>query len=635
MDALPRRRALTIALTLSLPATHAFAQTAPPASPQGAAQKQAAPAPPPCDQARAVALVEQQAAEAKSFEPSAGKIRVLARAAGLLWPHRQEAARKLFADAFDIAAEHFRQRGDEVRREGRGLISRPPDQRFEVMREIAKHDPAWARKLAEGVADESKREGGKPDGPASSEPGAEGMRLGEKLIGLASALLEMNREAAVELARSSFRHPASYTHPQFLYELSKADREAADRLALEAAAAYSAAGETQDLSYLAAYAFGLKRAISPVSASTLYRVPEGFKPNPALQDALVKALLARAEMIIAAPERFRSDVVARAETTQITAALLTLETLAPQLGPALSERVTQARARVAATVSDLHRQYAENHLRWDQEDDGPQDFDAEYERAEAQANPARRDQAVAFLAMGTTDLEQLARLERLAEKASDANVRRQLLDWIGFTRAQQLARAGQFDEARGAADRIGELDLRAVLYFEIARESVKRLEDKTRAGELLAAVAAAARSAPNTAIKARAQLGVSHLFADFDALRSLEVLAEAVKTVNVLEGDTDIARPFVQRRIEGKDFSSYGSFNVPGFSLENAFREAGARDFDGALLTARNLTDRVLRATAVMGLASRCLEQPAPAPRQPRQPKKPADKGLAEGRAKP
>ena len=631
MHTLPRRRALTAALTLSLLPTQAAAQIAPPASPQDAAPKRATPAPA-CDQARAVALVEQQATDAKSFEPSAGKIRVLTRAASLLWPHRREAARKIFSEAFDLAAEHFRQRGDETRREGRGLVSRPPDQRFEVMREIARHDAAWARRLAEQVAEESKREAGQADAPPSPT-GADGARLGEKLIGLALSLLEVDRQAAIELARNSLRHPASFMHPMFLYELSKADREAADKLALEAVAAYSAAGTTQDLSYLAAYAFALRRAISPVAVSTVYQVPEGFKPNPALQDALVRALLARAEAITAAPDQFTSDMPYRAETTRIAAALLTLEALAPQLGPALSERVAEARARLAAAVAERDRQYAETHVRREQEADRPKDFGGDFERAERETNPDRRDQAIAFLASGVSDPEHLARLERLAEKVSDAQVRRQLLDWINFTRAERLTKDGLLDEAKAAAAKVGELDLRAVLHLEVAREAIKRLGDRTHARELLEEVVAAAAKAPNTDIKARAQLGVSHLYADFDALRALEVLAEAVKTVNALEGEADLARLFIHRRIEGKSFGTYSSFNVPGFSLENAFSEAGARDFDGALLTARALTDPVLRATATIGLVSHCLEQSAKA--KPQQQKKAADKPRPEGRAKP
>jgi hypothetical protein len=631
MHAATPRRTLALALALSLLPAPAAAQTAPAAAPGEAAQKQAAPAP--CDQARAVALIEQQAADARAFEPSAGKIRALVRAASLLWPHQQEAARKIFNEAFDLAAEHFRQRGDETRREGRGVSYTLPDQRFEVLREIAKHDAAWARRLAERVAAESRREaeqaGAQPPSPVAAT------MIGAKTIELAMSLLDVDRQAAIELARGSFRHPASYLHPRFFYELAKSDAEAADRLALEAVAAYAAGGTTQDLSYLAAYAFALRRVISPVAVSTNYQPPDGYRPNPALRDALVKAFLARAETIVAAPERFTNKMPSRAETSQITAALLTLETLAAQLTPAQAERVAQTRARVAAAVADLDRHYAETHVRAEQEADRPEDFDADFQRAEREANPDRRDQAVALLATGVTDVERLARLERLAEKVSDAQVRRQLLDWINFTRAQRLAADGQFDEARRAADRVGELDLRSVLYFEIARESIKRLEDKARAGELLVAVAEAARSAPNTAIKARAQLGVAHLFADFDSLRALEVLAEAVKTVNALDADADLSRPFIQRRIEGRTFGTYGGFNVPGFSLENAFREAGARDFDGALLAARNLSDRTLRATAVIGLAARCLEQPAPPARQQQQPKEPADRRPTEGRAKP
>lgn len=610
----PRRQALSAVLALSLLPAHALAQGAPGAKSQKGAK--AAP-PPPCDQARAVALIEQQAADARSFEPSAGKIRVMIRAAGLLWPYGQEAARKIFNDAFDLAAEHYRQRGDESRREGRGLTMQLPDQRFEVMREIAKHDPAWARGLAERAAEESKREA-EQAGARAGAAGAGDSRVGEKLIGLASSLLGIDRQAAVELARASFRHPASVSHPRFFYELAKADREAADKLVLEAVAAYVAAGTTQDLSYVSAYVFALTGTISQVSVSTTYQVPEGFNPNPALQDALVKALLARAETILAAPEQFAGDKNPyRWETTQIATALLTLEPLAARHRPAQAARVAEMRARVEAAVGETARRNAEAHVRREQESERPFDFDGGAERAERETNPDKRDQAIAFLAMGTTEIEHLARLEGLAVKVSDANVRRQLLDWINFTRALRLAKEGRLDEAKVAAGKVGELDLRAVLHLEIARESIKHLEDRARARELLDEVASAAAKAPNTDIKARAQLGVAHLFASFDGPRALEVVGEAVKTVNTLD-DPELSRAFVQRRIEGKTFGTYGAFGVPGFSLENAFREAGARDFEGALLVARGLAKPHLRATAVVGLAADCLEQSAKKTPQPK-----------------
>ena len=58
----------------------------------GDAQKNAdAVRPATCDEQRAVALVRQQAEEAKSFEASAGQIRVLLKAGDLLWPREEEA----------------------------------------------------------------------------------------------------------------------------------------------------------------------------------------------------------------------------------------------------------------------------------------------------------------------------------------------------------------------------------------------------------------------------------------------------------------------------------------------------------------------------------------------------------------
>ena len=623
------RRLLPAALAILLPLASVAAQPgqpAPPSRPPAGPPKQSRPArPPACDQARAVALIGQQAAEARSFPPSVGKIRVLLRSAGLLWPHEQDEARKIFGEALDLAAEHFKGRGDETRREGAGLTAQLPDQRFEVLREIARHDAAWARTLAERAADESKREAAQA-GAQASAAGASESRIGEKLTGLATSLLEVDRPAAIGLARSSLSHPASHQHPQFFYELAKIDAEAADKLALEAVAAYATKGTTQDLSYLSIYVFGLTRAITQVSVSTLYQVPANFKPNQIVQDALVAALLARAETILAAPDQFATGDrnSSRWETTQIATALMSLELLAAQRLPARSAQIAEMRARVEAAVGEKARAGAAAHLRREQESDKPSDFDGGFEKAERETNPERRDQAVAFLAMGTTGLEQLARLETLAEKVSDANVRRQLLDWINVSRAQRLTKEGRLDDARKAAERVGELDLRAVLHLEIAREALKRLEDRARARELLDEVAAAAAKAADTDMKARARLGVAHLFASFDGLRALEVMGDAVKTINALD-NPDLSRAFVQRRIEGKTFSTYGAFGVPGFSLENAFRELGPHDFEGALIAARGLSDQALRATAIVGVAAHCLEQPAkkPAPAQPARPARP------------
>jgi hypothetical protein len=633
---LSRSRVLELALSLvsalSLSGAHVAAQGGRKPSEQPRARKPAADgerksadgkraAAPVCDQQRALALVEQQVAEARSFEPSAQQITVMIRAADLLWPYKREQARAVFAEAFDLAAAYFRQRGDETASLGRGVTMHLPDQRFMVLRAVSKRDAAWARRLAEQVAEESRR--APADAAAAAEADEQaGLGVGQKLIGLAISMLEVDREAAVRLARTSFGHPASLQQPSFFFELSKLDQGLADDLYRDALVAYGGRGRMHDLGYLSVYPFALNHPLSPVKTSTYYEVPAGFKQNPAVQEAFVKTLLARAETVIASPDQFNDDRNPYYwETTQAVAALASLEPLAAARLPAYSERVAEVRARAEVAAGERGRQNAEGFLSSQRQAGEARDFDAQADKAEAQADPDRRDQAITFLSRDARAPEQLARLESLAAKVSDASVRRQLLDWVSFNRALRLAKDGLFDEARRSADRVGELDLRAVLYFEIGRESLKRLEDKARARELLDAVAEAAAKSPHTDIKARTQFGVVHLFAGFDGLRALEVAADAVKTVNALD-KPDLARSFVARRIEGKTFSTYSGYNVPGFSLENAFRELGPHDFEGTLLTARNLSDRALRATAVVGLAAHCLEQPAePAPDKPPVPK--------------
>jgi hypothetical protein len=59
-------------------------------------------------------------------------------------------------------------------------------------------------------------------------------------------------------------------------------------------------------------------------------------------------------------------------------------------------------------------------------------------------------------------------------------------------------------------------------------------------------------------------------------------MSEAVKTINRID-DQDFTRLFIVQRIEGPTWSTYFSFNVSGFSLENTFRDLGLNDFDLAL----------------------------------------------------
>jgi hypothetical protein len=125
---------------------------------------------------------------------------------------------------------------------------------------------------------------------------------------------------------------------------------------------------------------------------------------------------------------------------------------------------------------------------------------------------------------------------------------------------------------------------------------------------VLEEVVDAAAKAPNTAVTARALLGVGYLYTKIDMNRAIAVIAEAVKCINRIE-QPDFSRQSVIRRIEGKTFGSYAAFVTPGFTPENAFREIGKVDFDGMLNQASNFSDKSLRAMTTLVLAELCLQQ--------------------------
>lgn len=597
-------RLFALALCLLFTAQTAFTQTNSKPKRRDAVSVAAAPV---CDQQRALALVQQQAAEAKSFERPVGQITVMTRAAELLWPYNQEAARAIFADAFQLATTHFLAKGDEAKHEGRAAMIILPDQRVVVLRAIARRDAEWARKLALEAAEDTRRAAETKSTPSPQVLGVQSP--GYKLLELASSLLTINQPVALELIRKSFVYPANVTQARLFYELAPSNRTLADTLAREAITTYAQNGTTEDLSFVSVYAFGLPRAISPLTMMMHYQVPQNFEPNAALQELALKAYVARAETLLKNPEQYAENPNQFwPETMQMLVALTTLESLGAQRFPAYAERISALKSSMHTANNEKEQGRAADFLQGQRDQEKESKFDSLIEEIEREATPEKRERLIANAAQVAETITQLERVETLAQKIGESEARQQLSNWLNFKRTQLLVKEGQLDEAKRVADRVDELDSRAILYFEIAREAIKKLEDKKRARELLDDVATAAGKAPNTPVKARTLLGITHLYAGFDALRASEVMADAVKTINTLN-DPDLSMGFILRRIEGKNFSVYSGYNVPGFNLENSFQELGPRDFDGALSLARNLTDRAQRATAILGLSAQCLEQ--------------------------
>ena len=580
-----------------------------------------------CEPSRAVALVGEQLSEAKAFGDPVKRISVMTRAAGMLWPRERAQARAVFTEAFELASRHYRERGDEMREEQRrpdsrvqGLMVQLPDQRFVVLRAIAGRDAAWARELAARAAEETRAEAKKTE-TASKE---RHRPVGEKLLPFAESLLESDRQTALAIARSSFADPASMFLPNFLYKLAESDRTAADAFYREALAAY-ADREVESLLYLSQYPFALTAAIAPVKPNMYGRRPTGFGANPELQRLFVGVFLnfagRKLTTLIEQPPA-EGPSYRQTEPELIYAALKVLEALYGAGQPVALERITALQGQAVTLLSPARQRSASSYSQRDLDgsDATPRDgaFEAALERAEK--IPAdRRDQFIASAVLFSSDRAPLEEVEAAARKIEDAQARAQVLDQFYFKRGHGAAYGGDFDAARRLAERLESLEGRALLLLNIAAQGLKRSDDRQQAEELLSAVVAAARKAPDVVAKARALLGVAHLYARFDYLRGLSVLSEAVGVVNKLT-DPDLTSASLPLTVQGKNFSIFAGWPMPNFTLESAVGELGMRDFEATLASANQLGDKYLRATAVLTLAAKCLADAE----KPDAPKKPA-----------
>jgi hypothetical protein len=565
-----------------------------------------------CNDEAALQIIQQQLAETKTFDDEVKRITVMVRAADLLWPHQEEKARAAFVEALDLASQHFKQKGDEPQRVGRGLQIETPDQRYTVISAIAKRDLSWARKLTENLLSDQVNEAKEK---ASSNVERE-IKTAERLLSVALGLIGSNQSAAISFANQSLRFPATLYLPMFLYKLSEVNLAAANQFYLTALAAYAKA-PIERLLYLSSYPFGNNREVGEMPGYTVYKLPAGFTPNPDLQRIFVQTLLGRAQLEVARP----SGSVPGSGLTDAEQLWLALTRLETQIGrslPDLAPAVEQAKGELGAQLPETSVRQIDSILKRQNRPQG--NFAEQVEAAEKNPNADRRDEALVFAVTAAPVSEDLELVLSVVNKISDTAARAQLLNWLYFSRTQHAIKQKQLAQARTFARRVEEIDQRGYLYFQIAEESLKESADQTDAREMLEEVVEAAAKAPATMISARTQLGVAHLYTKIDPARAIAVLGDAVRTINRLESP-DFSRQFVERKIQGKTFGFYTSFQTPGFNPETAMREISKSDFDGTLYQANNFASKPLRSLTTLAVIEPCLEISKPRPKGTPKPK--------------
>ncbi len=555
---------------------------------------------PSCTRDSALSLARQQLDASKLVDDQVRRVAVMVRAADLLWTHERQRARAAFAEAFELAAANFKEKGDEPKRDGLAFQITTPDQRYVVVDAVARRDPAWAKRLTEQLL---KRDAEEAESSAARNPQRD-LRTASKLLELAASLLPSDFESSLAYARISLRYPGSFQLATFLYELAEVNQTAADQFYREALAAYRERPLGEFL-YLSAYPFGNDTAAADMPVHGYYRVPAAFAPDKSVQRSFLRALLARARRAVEG----RADEAGFSGVTgegQLWMALTRLEQQVQQSTPELSEPLRQARAGLYGLLSQETQ--ASVHSGVSRKEGVEPGFDEGLAAAERQRDPGRRDQLLVSAVLGAPESAELEPLLAAADKIDNPNVRRQVLNWFYFSRAQAATRSKRFDDARRLAARVEELDQRAYLYAEVAKAMMSQAE--TQARELLEELLAAAGKAPDTAVKARTLLAAAHLYAKLDPARSVSVLSEAVSTLNRVDSP-DFSRQSLIRRIEGRNFARYATFQTPDFNPEAVFRELAKVDFDLAVSHANNVADRALRAHVLLALADECLRDAA------------------------
>lgn len=567
-----------------------------------------------CTPKNAQSMVEQQVLESKSVVERPKRIKILLRSADFLWVLDQARAREYFTEAYKTAAEHFAANGFEktdVRKTigGGSVWSSLPDQRTEVIAAVSKRDPELARKFTEQMlADYDKA-------AAERDQIDKDRELGD-LMRFAVGIIKTNPDVSRQMFRRVMRYPLIQDWFFSLNQAAGQDQVFTDSIYLEALRNYGTE-KPHVLLYLSAYPFGKDRpaGISRFSGG----LPPGFAPNAALQQAFLEAFFTRvgtfaanADEMSQVPGKYESP-----EAVYIATAMREFEPVVLERFPDLLQRFSVAQSQANALLTaDMQKDIAAREQRHPPAaltfDDRIKQFE------EAEIKGTLTDSMLGPMIFGgrINSEEEFKRFEPWLDKIKDENLRADVTGQFWFLRCQLAIKEKRFDDAEKLAQKIPELDSRALLLLDIATKQLASINDQGLAFGTLNAVSKLARSSPNSVAKARVLLSLAQLYDGISHTVALDELSESIRVINQLE-DPDIFDNSVTRQIVGKDFASMTTMPLPGNSFEGVFTDMSKKDFDLLLAHARSLGDKYFRTIAVISTVKNCIQpKPIAAPKK-------------------
>ncbi|HKO96455.1 MAG TPA: hypothetical protein VJU86_05665 [Pyrinomonadaceae bacterium] len=576
-----------------------------------------------CNRNEALEMIGHQIDNSRRFDNAVNRISILIRAADLLWQHQQERARATFIEAFDVAARYEKEREAQPKQGPRSLIMemQRPDQRYVVIRAVARRDSAWAAKLTQQML-RLDREG---DEHSTTRDSSIEVATAQKLLELGAQLIPTDIEAAINLARASLNYPASVELSRFLYKLAEVNQQAADQMYDQAVAVY-ADRPLREFLYLQAYPFAFRQGGDlPVFGN--YEVPATFLTNSSLQRRFVQTLLRRAQLALEALLDDGDNYNGLSGKEHLVQVLVRIEPEVRRRLPDLLEAVIQAREKIFVSLAEANQKIFKPAGGNEASPPPERNFGELIETAAKRPDVNTRDDMIAEAVLsGVSDKESLETVVETIEKINDSSIRSGLLEWLYFRRAKNAASNKRFEEAERLTARVEGLEQRAYLHIETARGLMNAIETQSRALALLDEAITKANKAGPSIFSARSLLTAANLYSKIDLSRSISVLGEAINTINRIEaadfstGDQSLIKTVKRRSNPGRFILR---FYMPGLDAESAFREMGKIDFDGTLSKTTALTDKYQLAVTTLALADVCLRQPLPPVQKPKKRAKP------------
>lgn len=555
-----------------------------------------------CNDDFAKLLVDQQVTESRSVAETDKRVRILTKSADFLWKFDQARAREYFTEAYKVATERFKELGFE-KTEEKGVTSLVPDHRFEVVKVIAKHDSKWAQRLTEELLKEYEK-------AAAERKGLDKSREVNDVANIAVEMASTDRALSLYLFRRLMRERLDFHWFWALYGVHRKDPHFAALLYDEVLRNYANA-EPRRLLHLSGFPFGRDRLFGYDSTNYSVSVPENFPPNVAAQARFIDTFLRRSDSYASDPNNLAivPEQYQQPDAVHIVTALNELEPIIVQSFPQFLSRLGLARAKAFGMLSDKNKESIGERDKW--RSSLSRSFEeriAELEKADEEGKLTDAMIAQTLVSPIRTE-EHFKLMQPWIHKITEAEGRDGAWGYFWFIRGRLAVKEKRFADAEEFAEKIREIDERAILMFDIAEKQLADVNDAATVYQTLADVAKLARSSDDSLGKIRVHLGLANLYEKFNHGFAISELSEAVGTANKVR-DEDLLASFVRRRVKVKDFMFFTSFGVPGYGLEETFASLSKTDFSLPLSNAKAIDDKYYRTLAVIAIAKNCIDRP-------------------------